>query len=184
MAIEFQFDSFANSSNMLLVGKIATVASIGIFAGTALSYSAIIMPSLRKFSSASSVAIWSETFHASKFLQLSMIAVGVAGSAGLYYQTKNASYLYSAITLATVVPYTLVALLPVSKKLFAIRQNNTVNGKSNSMKDNKSDDSQVEELLNRWSLIYAGRTFLGYAALLTALYGVASDNGIRFILFK
>lgn len=66
MAIEFQFQSITNSDNTLLVGKLMTVASVGIFAGSSFSYNAIIMPALRKFSSSSSVAIWNETINAAK----------------------------------------------------------------------------------------------------------------------
>jgi hypothetical protein len=60
------FHAFATNENTLLVSKIATVASIGIYAGTSLSFNTIIMPALRKFSSSSSVAIWNETVNAAR----------------------------------------------------------------------------------------------------------------------
>ncbi|KAF9099549.1 hypothetical protein BGX29_010211 [Mortierella sp. GBA35] len=184
MAIDFQFQALANSDNTLVAGKVIAVASLGLFAGSSLSFSAVIMPSLRKFSSASSLAIWTESHNHSKFLELSLIAASVAGSAGLYYKTKNVSYLYGAATAAAVIPYTLIALLPINKKLLAIRQNNTIGGKADSMKDNKSNDSDVEALLSRWSLFHFGRTILGLGALFVTLYGVVSEDGVRFILFN
>ncbi|KAF9183403.1 hypothetical protein BGZ51_001540 [Haplosporangium sp. Z 767] len=184
MAIDFQLQTIANSSNTLLAGKIVTVASLGIFAGTALTYSAVIMPSLRKFSTTSSVAIWHEIFQSAKSLQVATLTAGIAGSVGLYYKSKNAFYLYGAITMATVIPYTLLTLVPLNKKLFAIRQTNTINGKSNSLKDSVSNDNVSEDLLNRWSLFHLGRVALGFGALFSVLYGVVSENGVRFILFK
>jgi hypothetical protein len=66
MAIDFQFQALANSDNTLVAGKVIAVASLGLFAGSALSFSAVIMPSLRKFSSASSLAIWTEAHNSSK----------------------------------------------------------------------------------------------------------------------
>ncbi|KAF8933984.1 hypothetical protein EDD21DRAFT_418677 [Dissophora ornata] len=184
MAIDFHLQSFASSSNTLLAGKMITVGALGIYAGTALSYNAIIMPALRKFSSSSSVAIWHETFTTAKNSQLSMIAASILGSAGLYYKTKNISYLYSAAIVATSIPYTLLTLLPINKKLFEIRHQNTVNGKSNSLKDSKSDDSVAEDLLRRWNRFHFGRTIMGFSAFFFALYGAISDRGVRFVLFK
>ncbi|CAO3567288.1 unnamed protein product [Mortierella alpina] len=184
MAIDFHFQSLTDSSNALLVGKIATVASIGIYAGTALTFNTIIMPSLRKFSTSSSIAIWNETAVAAKNFQISSVLISVAGSTGLYYKTKNPSYLYAAVTMASLIPYNLLALVPINRKLFAIRESNTVNGRSNSMKDSVSDDSVAEALLSRWNLFQYGRTLLGFGALIAALYGVASDSSVRFILFK
>ncbi|KAK3835929.1 MAG: hypothetical protein JOS17DRAFT_735518 [Linnemannia elongata] len=176
MAIDFQFQALANSDNTLVAGKVIAVASLGLFAGSALSFSA--------FSSASSLAIWTEAQNSSKYLEWGLIAAGVAGSAGLYYKTKNVSYLYGAVSIASVIPYSFIALFPTAKKLLAIRQNNTVGGKSDSMKDNKSNDSDVEALLSRWSLFHFGRTVLGLGALFVTLYGVVSEDGVRFILFN
>ncbi|KAG0217013.1 hypothetical protein B0O80DRAFT_435961 [Mortierella sp. GBAus27b] len=183
MAIDFHFHSVANTDNTLLVGKLVTVASIGIFAGTSFSYNTIIMPALRKFSSSSSVAIWSEAVNASKG-QVAAVVLGSLGSAGLYYQTKNPAYLYSAVSLALNVPYTALLILPINKKLFDIRHNNTVNGKTNSLKDGKTEDSEADDLLRRWNLFHAGRTVLGLAALFATVYGLASDRAIRFVVFK
>ncbi|KAF9928953.1 hypothetical protein FBU30_002009 [Linnemannia zychae] len=184
MAIDFQFQALANSDNTLVAGKVIAVASLGLFAGTALSFNTVVMPSLRKFSSASSLAIWAEAYNSSKFLEYGLIAASAAGSAGLYHKTKNVSYLYGAATIASVIPYTLIALYPTAKKLLAIRQNNTVGGKSDSMKDNKSNDADVEALLSRWSIFHFGRTVIGLGALFVTLYGVVSEDGVRFILFN
>ncbi|KAF9110750.1 hypothetical protein BGX27_005925 [Mortierella sp. AM989] len=181
MAIDFQFKAFANPSNALLVGKVVTVASIGIFSGTALSYNTVIMPSIRKFSTNSSLAIWSETMHISKVLQSSLQATSIIGCAGLYYKTKNLSYLYGAISMALILPYSYFAVAPIDKKLIAIRQSYSANGKNEGLKDN---DSTVDYLLNRWNLLHTGRTILSYSALFVTLYAVIGDRGVRFIVFK
>ncbi|KAF9351945.1 hypothetical protein BGX34_000264 [Mortierella sp. NVP85] len=178
------FHAFATNENTLLVSKIATVASIGIYAGTSLSFNTIIMPALRKFSSSSSVAIWNETVNAARAGQFASAVLAVLGGAGLYYGSKNASYLYSAASMFLTIPYTALVIQSVDNKLFEIRHNNTVNGKNNSMKDSKSEDSEADSLLKRWNLLHAGRTVLGVGALLTTVYGIVSDSGVRFIIFK
>jgi hypothetical protein len=62
MAIIHELKTFASSPNVFLVTQVVTISSVGIFAGTAFSYNKAIMPSLRKFSSASSLAVWAEMF--------------------------------------------------------------------------------------------------------------------------
>ena len=64
--VNYQFQAFANSNNTLLVGKMIAVTSLGLYAGTALTFNTVIMPSLRKFSSSSSLAIWHENFQVGK----------------------------------------------------------------------------------------------------------------------
>ena len=78
--VNYQFQAFANSNNTLLVGKMIAVTSLGLYAGTALTFNTVIMPSLRKFSSSSSLAIWHENFQAGKrtcsfFFSLSLVLI-------------------------------------------------------------------------------------------------------------
>ena len=113
-----------------------------------------------------------------------MTAIGVATNAGLFHKTKNPFYLYSAVALALTFPVSVFALKPVNKNLIAIREVNTVQGKANSLKDSASDDSVVDRLLNRWNLVHASRTVLGFGALLSALYAIIADDSVHFILFK
>lgn len=54
-------DRIFNGENVLLVAKTVTIASMGIAAGSCLSYNAMIMPALRKFSASSAVSVWAET---------------------------------------------------------------------------------------------------------------------------
>ncbi|KAG0284477.1 hypothetical protein BGZ96_011148 [Linnemannia gamsii] len=56
MPLAHEFKAFGSSSNLLLATKILTISSIGIYAGTSLSFNLIIAPSLRKFASGSSLA--------------------------------------------------------------------------------------------------------------------------------
>lgn len=63
MSFQAHIQRVADHSNTLLIGKFVAVASIGIYAGNAFFYSNALMPALSKFSTASSVAVWSEIFH-------------------------------------------------------------------------------------------------------------------------
>ncbi|KAI9241159.1 hypothetical protein MVEG_05646 [Podila verticillata NRRL 6337] len=153
-----QLRAFANSSNLLLVTKMITIGSMGVFAGGALSYSTMIMPTLRKFASTSSLAVWCEMYLIAKPIQISMIVISSLGGAGLYYQTKNHCYLYGSLMMASLVPYTVSLLYPINHKLLDIRKS----GK---------DDPHVEEMLVRWDAIAFGRTLISYGAMFITLYG-------------
>ncbi|KAG0362868.1 hypothetical protein BG005_003750 [Podila minutissima] len=56
-------DRIFNGENLLPFVKTVTIASMGIAAGFLLSYNAMIMPALRKFSASSAVSVWAETAH-------------------------------------------------------------------------------------------------------------------------
>ncbi|KAG0328045.1 hypothetical protein BG004_002631 [Podila humilis] len=150
--------AFASGSNMLLATKMITVGSMGIFAGGALSYSTFIMPTLRKFASSSSLAVWCEMYQYAKPIQIAMTTISSLGAAGLYYQTKNQYYLYGSLLMGTLVPYTLSLLYPINNKLLEIRRS----GK---------DSPHVEEMLARWDAIAFGRTLISFGAMFVTLYG-------------
>ncbi|KAG0099670.1 hypothetical protein BGZ93_006479 [Podila epicladia] len=169
MSFQAHIQRFADHSNTLLVGKFVAVASIGIYAGNAFFYSNALMPALAKFSTASSVAVWSEIFHKVKGTQITSMALGALSGAGLFYKTDNRFYLYSAAIMASLIPYTSLLLVPVSKKLLDIRKHN-------------KDDGTADILLRRWSKIHFGRTLLGFAALFSATYGLITDGAEQFII--
>ncbi|KAF8925976.1 hypothetical protein EDD21DRAFT_241895 [Dissophora ornata] len=157
MPTPHHFKAFASSSNLLLVTKIVTVSSMGIFTGTALCYNAIVMPSLRKFASTSSLAVWSEMFLLTKPIQVSAIAISALGGSILYYKTHDPFYLLGGMMMAIIVPYTKLLFDPMDNRLLDIRKH----GK---------DDRGVEEMLMRWDTLHFGRTLLGYGATVVTLY--------------
>ncbi|KAG0266809.1 hypothetical protein BG011_000861 [Mortierella polycephala] len=165
MPMAHQFRAFANSYNVLLVTKIVTVSSMGIFAGTALNYNSIVMPSLRKFASSSSLAVWAEMCQLAKPIQISTGVISIIGGYGLFYKTHNAAYLGGATMMALLIPYTYALLHPISDRLFEIRKHGQ-----------GRDDGYVEEMLIRWDMIHFGRTLLSYGALVVTLYGALSTN--------
>ncbi|KAF9119791.1 hypothetical protein BGW39_011909 [Mortierella sp. 14UC] len=171
MPIAHQFTAFASSTNILLATKVITISSIGIFAGTALNYNTIVMPSLRKFASASSLAVWAEMFLLAKPIQITTIATSAMGGIFLFYKTANPYYLYSAVLMASIVPYTYTLLYPINNKLLAIRKHG-------------GDDRPVEEMLVRWDAIHFGRTLISYGAFVLTLYGALRGNPGRAGLLK
>ncbi|KAF9909320.1 hypothetical protein EC991_008831 [Linnemannia zychae] len=171
MPIAHQFKAFASSTNVLLVTKVITISSIGIFAGTALNYNTIVMPSLRKFASSSSLAVWAEMYLLAKPIQITTIAVSALGGAFLFYKTSNPYYLYSAVIMASIAPYTTTLLYPINNKLLEIRKHG-------------GDDRPVEEMLIRWDAIHFGRTLLSYGAFVLTLYAALRGGPSHAVFLK
>ncbi|KAF9933827.1 hypothetical protein FBU30_004223 [Linnemannia zychae] len=117
------------------------------------------MPSLRKFASSSSLAVWAEMYLLARPLQVSLLAISALGGTFLFYKTSNPCYIYSAALMFSLVPYTKILLYPINHKLLNIR------------KHGHGEDRNVEEMLIRWDALHFGRTAIGYGALLLVLYG-------------
>ncbi|KAF9576704.1 hypothetical protein EC968_005477 [Mortierella alpina] len=150
---------------MLLFTKIMTISSMGIFAGTALNYNTVVMPSLRKFASSSSLAVWAEMYLLAKPIQISTVVISAIGGTTLFYKTGNTCYLGGALMMGVIVPYTLVLLYPINDTLLGIRKHGQ-----------GRNDSSVEEMLIRWDMIHFGRTLLSYGAMVLTLYGALTGK--------
>ncbi|KAF8935290.1 hypothetical protein CPC16_006522 [Podila verticillata] len=144
------------TSTVLVVGKVISVGCIGIYAGQALFYNAILMPVLRRTPSQTALAV-------------ALTGASFLSGAAVYYKTDNIQYLIPPFLLAINVPFTFAFIMPVNRELFGILDGT---GKKN---------STVEQLLNKWDLLHFGRTVLGTTAFVLALYGAFSDKSvIRF----
>ncbi|KAF9104419.1 hypothetical protein BGX27_010109 [Mortierella sp. AM989] len=163
------FRAIANTSNMLIITKIVTISSMGIFVGSAVNYNVIIMPSLRQFASTSSLAVWSAMYMHAKPFQMLNILVGTIGASILYFKTKDPYYLTGALLMASIVPYNKATVYPINKKLLDIRKH----GK---------EDPKVEEMMARWDALHFGRTLISYAAMAVTLYAELRGHQLRVLV--
>ncbi|KAG0224866.1 hypothetical protein BGW42_004819 [Actinomortierella wolfii] len=159
--------SFGSTDNTIVIGKTLSVAAIGIFSGTALGFNTFILPSLQKFSAASSLSVWNAMFHRAGASQVSMIAISTLSSAFVYYKTKNAYFLYGAAIMASIVPYTLGLLGSINNELIEAHKAGTAG-------------PRTESLLARWEKINLGRAVLSLTALGLVAYGGATSTPIKF----
>ncbi|ORZ09332.1 hypothetical protein BCR41DRAFT_388303 [Lobosporangium transversale] len=164
MPVVHQFRAVANTSNVLLITKIVTISSMGIYAGSALNFNTVIMPSLRRFAWNSSLSVWGEMFILSKPIQFTSIMTSVIGGSILFYQTRNPYYLAGAAMMGSILFYTNVLLHPIHAHLLDIRKHSR-------------EEPSVEEMLIQWDAIHFGRTLLSYGAMVVTLYAALSGPG-------
>ncbi|KAF9129844.1 hypothetical protein BGW39_003784 [Mortierella sp. 14UC] len=163
-----------NSPSSLASAKILTVASIGIFAGQALAYNAIIMPALRTVSPEAALPIWAKSYTTGKNIQVSLILTSVLAGLPVYYKTQNVFFLIGPLVMASIIPFTLAFIMPVNHRLLDILEGKRY-GK-------KGGEGNLSELYIKWDLLHFGRTVLSMGALGLTLYGSYSRHALT--MFK
>ncbi|KAF8938987.1 dolichyl-P-Man:Man(5)GlcNAc(2)-PP-dolichol alpha-1,3-mannosyltransferase [Dissophora ornata] len=164
MSLPHYINTIFSSENFLLITKTATIASMGIAAGTGLSYNAMIMPSLAKIAPMDAVAVWCGTAIGAMTTQVSAIAISVLGGSYVYYRTKNRFYLYGSMLMLSILPYTAVMFLPINSRLFEMNRSGV-------------DDGTVAIKMQQWNKNQYGRVFLNVAALVVTLLGTLHVKG-------
>ncbi|KAG0328044.1 hypothetical protein BG004_002630 [Podila humilis] len=132
---------------------------MGIAAGSQLSYNVMLMPALRKFSTASAVAVWAETAKGAMTIQVSAVLISVLGGGYIYYKTKNRFFLRSSLLMASIIPYTATFFLPINKSLFEFRDQGII------------DDGTIDAKMVKWNKLQYGRVLMNVTSMLIALYG-------------
>ncbi|KAG0260731.1 hypothetical protein DFQ27_003348 [Actinomortierella ambigua] len=150
---------YNNPATWLFVGKAVGIGAVGIFAGQALGFSNFLMPALRKFSATSSLNVWCEAYTNASPLQAACAVVSSVCLGGVYAKTGSKPFLLAAIGMLSVIPYTLVLMMPINKELLSIRKSGGASG------------DHVEALLQRWESRHQVRIVVSIAALGASLYG-------------
>ena len=139
------------------MGAAGTLALIlaALFAGAALYINVAEHPARMKLEATQALAQWSPSYDRGYVMQ-STLAV-LAGLAGLaaWWQLGGSLWLAGALLMLANWPWTLLAIMPVNRKLKA------------------GGDGRSTQLLNRWAQLHAARTLLSFAAVIC--FAIASQ---------
>ncbi|KAG0255969.1 hypothetical protein BG011_004838 [Mortierella polycephala] len=155
---------FSNSTT-LIAAKTVTVASIGLFAGVALSYNAVIMPALKATSNKNALSVWSNSCRTAKNLQVGLILTSLIGGSTVYYKTENPYFLTGALLMVLNIPFTFAFIMPINKTLLNIQQSG------------KGEES-INVLFGRWDILHFGRTLISSIALGLTVWGSYSGKSV------
>ena len=139
------------------MGAAGTIALIlaALFAGAALYINVAEHPARMKLDPAQAVAQWSPSYDRGYVLQASLaLLAGLAGLAA-WQELGGTLWLAGALLMLANWPWTLIAIMPVNRKLKAGAGGDTVG------------------LLDRWASLHAVRTLLGFSALIC--FAIASQ---------
>lgn len=123
----------------------------GLFAGAALYISLVEHPARMSSTLAVALAEFRPSFRRSAVMQSSLAGAGAAAAIGAYFLGRGIPTLVAGIVLATVVPFTLIMVMPVNLQLL------------DETRTAQTPDTDV--LLKKWGRLHNVRTIAGLLAL-------------------
>jgi hypothetical protein len=139
----------------MIAGNLALLAT-GVFSGAAVYISVVEHP-VRMGDPAHGLMQWRPSYRRAAVMQASLAVIGTALALIAWKYAGARAWLYGALCLGSVIPYTLLIMMPVNRRLA----------------DGHLDPggNEAKTLLDRWGRLHAFRGFLGlvaFAFMLTA----------------
>ncbi len=130
---------------------VATICT-GLFAGAALYVTLVEHPARVECGTALAVAEFGPSYRRATVMQALLAAVAFLAALGAWASSWNSAWLLGGILIVTVIPFTLIVILPTNKKLL------------DPSLDRSSETAR--QLLTRWGRLHAVRTVLSLTAFL------------------
>ncbi len=136
--------------------EILAVLFSGLFAGANVYISLIEHPARIDCGTQTAVAVFGPTFRRASKLNSAMAVLGFVGGFEAWWFGRGVLWLVGAILLVAVIPFTLVAVMPVNARLLE--------------DDLDRYSPEVKQLLTRWGRLQAVRLVLGVAAFVILVF--------------
>lgn len=148
----------------MIVGHLALVAA-SAFASACAYINAVEQPARLDLEPRALLAEWARSYKRGTVMQVSL-AVAAAGLGGAEFaRTHDRRWLGGAALLLTLLPYTLLGVMPTNRRLLALAAD--------------ADGEAVRGGVRRWGRLHAVRTGLGLAAALTFFWASLPADGGR-----
>lgn len=134
-----------------MFAEIVSFIFTGLFAGAALYVSLVEHPARMANTLEVALAEFRPSYERAAGMQVILAVVGVAGAIGAYFLGRGISTLVAGIVLATVVPFTLIVIMPINRQLL------------DETRTARTDDTEV--LLEKWGKLHNVRTIASLLAL-------------------
>jgi len=134
-----------------MFAEIVAFICTGLFAGAALYVSVVEHPARLACGTGVALAEWRPSYKRAAIMQVILAITGVLSAIGAYMSGRGTSVLVAGIVLATVVPWTLIIIMPTNRQLLDPARVST------------TPDTDV--LLKKWGRLHAIRTVASLLAL-------------------
>jgi hypothetical protein len=134
-----------------MFAEILSFMCTGLFAGAALYISVVEHPARLACGTDIALAEWRPSYKRAAIMQVILAIAGVLSAIGAYMSGRGTSVLVAGIVLATVVPWTLIIIMPTNRQLLDPARVST------------TPDTDV--LLKKWGGLHAIRTVASLLAL-------------------
>jgi hypothetical protein len=139
------------------VGALAAF-SCSLFAGAAVYINLVEQPARLSCGTGVAARQWAPSYKRATVMQVSLAVVSTVAGVARWLGGGGATWLVGALLIVSVIPFTLVAILPTNNKLLEPGRDNT------------SDETR--RLLEAWGRLHAVRSILSVAAALVYLYAL------------
>jgi hypothetical protein len=142
----------------MLAGLFA-LAVAAVFAGAALYVGSVEQPARLGLDIQAALAEWRPAYKGGTAMQAPLAIIGFLLGALAWWQTREPGFGVGALAMIANWPWTLLAIMPVNRKLIA--------------DDAARTDPQTRALLEKWGHLHTVRTGLGLLATLAFLWALA-----------
>jgi hypothetical protein len=134
-----------------MFAEILSFVFTGLFAGAALYVSLVEHPARMANTLGVALAEFRPSYKRAAVMQAILAAAGAVAAIGAYFLGRGVSTLVAGIVLATVIPFTLIVIMPINRQLL------------DETRTARTDDTEV--LLEKWGKLHNVRTIAGLLAL-------------------
>jgi uncharacterized membrane protein len=138
------------------VAEFVAVLACGLFAGAALYVSLVEHPARMECGVETAITVFGPSYRRATVLQVTLAALGLLSSLVAWLSGATFWWLVVGLMLSSVIPFTLVVILPTNWQLISPAL------------DRRS--ANASRLLSRWALFHAVRTVISSLALTLFLY--------------
>lgn len=135
----------------VIIKLLATLAA-GLFSGAAIYINLVEHPARMQCGTALAVTEFAPSYKRATVMQASLAAFGSINGITAWLLSSGITWLIGGIFLGAVIPFTLIVIFPVNKKLL------------DPSLDKSSENAA--ELLSRWGRLHSMRSFLSLASFL------------------
>ena len=149
----------------ILAAVAETIAALssGLFAGASLYINLVEHPARMQAGTRVALAEFAPSYKRATVTQVSLAIAGFLSALVAWRSRSDARWLLGGGLLASVVPFTALAILPTNKKLLD--------------PETANDLDLAERLLTRWGRLHAVRSVLSLASLLVFLFLLGERRG-------
>jgi hypothetical protein len=141
------------------VFEFVAVSCCGAFFGAALYITLVQHPAALEVGPSFAGRFFAPMYRRASVMQVPLALVGTLAALGVWWQRAGLAWLLGALLLLTVIPFTLVGMMPINHRLLAPGR------------DPEAPDT--ETLLRRWGALHAVRTALSGLAFVLLLGALA-----------
>ena len=145
------------------IAEFVAVLTCGLFTGAAVYISLVEHPARMQCGVEFAATEFAPSYRRASVMQATCAAVGLLSSIAAWLARANFWWLVAGVLLGSVIPFTLIIILPTNKHLLSP----TLDRRS----------AEAERLLTRWGRLHAVRSVLSGLALLLFLYLVILHKG-------